>query len=151
LHLSIDNDGAVQSVNFRGGETSARRLRYILRRRHLEEQRFGDFVLPHGYEWMVARNRTIQPILRSEIISATPTTAVDLRDRMKNNADGAEPSVVSRARHLVCIANGAVNSAVRSGTAREQTGLDVTNVARIALSAYCVGPTGSRGERRRGS
>ncbi|MDQ1460564.1 MAG: hypothetical protein QOI08_2048, partial [Actinomycetota bacterium] len=68
---------------------------------------------------------------------------VDLRDRMKNNADGAEPlRCVTQRDTSFCIANGAVNSAVRSGTAREQTGLEVTNVARIALSAVLRGTNG---------
>ena len=38
-----------------------------------------------------------------------------------------------------CIARGAVNGAVFFGSAREQTGLDVTNVARTALSAVLHG------------
>ena len=38
-----------------------------------------------------------------------------------------------------CIANGAVNSAVCFRTARETTTRDVTNVARIALSAVLRG------------
>jgi hypothetical protein len=48
----------------------------------------------------------------------------------------------------ICIANGAVNSAVRSGIAREKTTREVMTVARIASSAVLQGTQREQGKAR---
>jgi hypothetical protein len=66
--VTIDNDGAVQLVNLqRWGDTGDKAFGYLpFGGDILGEKRFGDFVLAGTTtSGMVARNRAIQPLLRS--------------------------------------------------------------------------------------
>jgi hypothetical protein len=73
--LSIDNDGAVQSVNLqRWGDVGGKTFGYIpFGGDILEEQRFGDFVLPARLRvgWWHGTER-FSPFFEAEIISAAP-------------------------------------------------------------------------------
>jgi hypothetical protein len=75
LHVTIDNDGAVQSVNLqRWGDAGQKAFGYIpFGGDILAEKRFGDLILParlrvgwrHGTE-------EFSPFFEAEIISAVP-------------------------------------------------------------------------------
>ena len=75
LHLTIDNDGAVQSVNLqRWGDVGEKTFGYIpFGGDILEEKRFGDFVLPARLRvgWWHGTER-FSPFFEAEIISAAP-------------------------------------------------------------------------------
>ena len=75
LHLTIDNNGAVQSVNLkRWGDAGEKTFGYIpFGGDILEEKRFGDFVLPARLRvgWWHGTER-FSPFFEPEIISAAP-------------------------------------------------------------------------------
>jgi hypothetical protein len=75
LHVMIDNDGAVQSVNLqRWGDTGEKAFGYIpFGGDILAEKRFGDFVLPARLRvgWWHGTER-FSPFFEAEIISAVP-------------------------------------------------------------------------------
>jgi hypothetical protein len=75
LHVTIDNDGAVQSVNLqRWGNAGERAFGYIpFGGDVLAERRFGDFVLPARLRvgWW-HRTERFSPFFEAEIISAVP-------------------------------------------------------------------------------
>jgi hypothetical protein len=75
LHLTIDNDGAVQSVNLqRWGDAGQKAFGYIpFGGDILAEKRFGDFVLPARLRvgWGHGTER-FSPFFEAEIISAVP-------------------------------------------------------------------------------
>lgn len=75
LHVTIDNDGAVQSVNLqRWGDTGQKAFGYIpFGGDILAEKRFGDFVLPARLQvgWWHGTPR-FSPFFEAEIISAAP-------------------------------------------------------------------------------
>jgi hypothetical protein len=78
LHLTIDNDGAVQSINLqRWGDTGGKTFGYIpFGGDVLAEERFGDFVLPARLRvgWWHGTER-FSPFFEAEIISAVPDAA----------------------------------------------------------------------------
>ena len=75
LHLTIDNDGAVQSVNLqRWGDAGVKAFGYLpFGGDILAEKRFGDFVLPSRLRvgWWHGTER-FRPFFEAEIISAVP-------------------------------------------------------------------------------
>jgi hypothetical protein len=75
LHVTIDNDGAVQSVNLqRWGDAGDKAFDYIpFGGDILAEKRFGDFVLPARLRvgWWHGTGR-FSPFFEAEIISAVP-------------------------------------------------------------------------------
>jgi hypothetical protein len=75
LHVTIDNDGAVQSVNLqRWGNAGAQAFGYIpFGGDILAEKRFGDLVLPARLRvgWW-HRTERFSPFFEAEIISAVP-------------------------------------------------------------------------------
>ena len=75
LHVTIDNDGAVQSVNLqRWGDAGGKAFGYIpFGGDILAEKRFGDFVLPARLRvgWWHGTKR-FSPFFEAEIISAVP-------------------------------------------------------------------------------
>jgi hypothetical protein len=75
LHVTIDNDGAVQSVNLqRWGDAGEKAFGYIpFGGDILAEKRFGDFVLPARLRvgWWHGTER-FSPFFEGEIISAVP-------------------------------------------------------------------------------
>jgi len=75
LHVTIDNDGAVQSVNLqRWGNAGEKTFGYIpFGGDILAEKRFGDFVLPARLRvgWWHGTER-FSPFFEAEIISAIP-------------------------------------------------------------------------------
>jgi hypothetical protein len=75
LHLTIDNDGAVQSVNLqRWGDAGQKAFGYIpFGGDVLAEKRFGDFVLPARLRvgWGYGTEQ-FSPFFEAEIISAVP-------------------------------------------------------------------------------
>jgi hypothetical protein len=75
LHVTIDNDGAVQSVNLqRWGDTGDKTFGYLpFGGDILAEKRFGDFVLPARLRvgWWHGTER-FSPFFEAEIISAVP-------------------------------------------------------------------------------
>jgi len=82
LHVTIDNDGAVQSVNLqRWGDIGQKAFGYMpFGGDILAEKRFGDLILPsrlrvgwrHGTE-------EFSPLFEAEIISAVPASSMDMR------------------------------------------------------------------------
>jgi hypothetical protein len=76
LHLTIDNDGAVRSVNLqRWGNAGGKAFGYIpFGGDVLAEKRFGDFVLPAHLRvgWWHGSER-FNPFFDAEIISAVPS------------------------------------------------------------------------------
>jgi hypothetical protein len=75
LHLTIDNDGAVQSVNLqRWGNPGGKAFRYLpFGGNVMAEKRFGDLVLPARIRvgWWHGTER-FSPFFEAEIISAAP-------------------------------------------------------------------------------
>jgi hypothetical protein len=75
LHLTIDNDGAVQSVNLqRWGDAGEKTFDYIpFGGDILTEKRFGDFILPSRLRvgWWHGTER-FSPFFEAAIISAAP-------------------------------------------------------------------------------
>jgi hypothetical protein len=78
LHLTIDNDGAVQSVNLqRWGNAGENAFGYIpFGGDVVAEKRFGDFVLPSQLRvgWWHGTDR-FSPFFEAEILSAAPNGA----------------------------------------------------------------------------
>src|ERR1022692_4125034 len=105
LHVTIDNDGAVQSVNLqRWGNAGEKAFGYLpFGGDVLAEKRFGDFVLPSRLRvgWWHGTER-FSPFFEAEIISAVPKDR-GRPDRPENQDQSGRELIRPGQPHLAAI------------------------------------------------